>query len=26
VWAESEVDEGATFCITFGGPDVRHAS
>ena len=26
VWAESEVDEGATFSITFGGPDVRHAS
>ena len=25
-WAESEVDEGATFFITFGGPDVRHAS
>ena len=26
VWAESEVGEGATFSITFGGPDVRHAS
>jgi PAS domain S-box-containing protein len=26
VWAESEVDEGATFFITFGGLDVRHAS
>ena len=25
VWAESEVDGGATFFITFGGPDVRHA-
>jgi PAS domain S-box-containing protein len=26
VWAESEVDAGATFFITFGGPDVRDAS
>ncbi len=26
VSAESEVDEGATFSITFGGPDRRHAS
>ncbi|MBA3318830.1 MAG: PAS domain S-box protein [Gemmatimonadales bacterium] len=26
VWAESEVDGGSTFYITFGGPDVRHAS
>ena len=26
VWSESEVDEGATFFITFGGPDVRHAT
>ncbi|MBA3892586.1 MAG: PAS domain S-box protein [Gemmatimonadales bacterium] len=26
VWAESVVDEGATFFITFGGPDVRDAS
>jgi PAS domain S-box-containing protein len=26
VWAESEVDAGATFFITFGGPDVRNAS
>jgi PAS domain S-box-containing protein len=26
VWAESEVDAGATFFITFGGSDVRNAS